>query len=224
MTSAGQDPQQAAALAAVVAQERKRGLDRVVSFSDAVVSIAATLLVLPLVNTATAIGHGSVRALLSSDRGEFLVFVLSFAVICRFWLVHHTLFQHVVDCTRNLVWVNCLWLLSIVFLPFPTQLLATADDKGSATVALYIGTMVVTTAAETLMMLMIARSPALQSAVAPTTIPLAPWVITTVAMAVALVVAVAVPAIGLWALLLLVPASFVGPGVTRRRSNHADAG
>jgi TMEM175 potassium channel family protein len=222
MTSAGQDPQPAAARAAILAQERKRGLDRVISFSDAVVSIAATLLVLPLVDTATAIGRHSVDKLLSGDRDEFLVFVLSFVVICRFWFVHHHLFQHLVDYTTTLVWVNCLWLLSIVFLPFPTQLIATADHKGPLTFGLYVGTMLVTTAAGTLMLLIIIRSPTMQSAIAPATNSLVPSVITTLAMTLALIVAVTIPAIGLWALLLLVPAGFIGNSVVRKQATGND--
>ena len=42
-------------------RERERGLDRVLTFVDAVVAIAITLLVLPLAELAPEVGDGSVR-------------------------------------------------------------------------------------------------------------------------------------------------------------------
>ena len=108
-----------------------RGLDRLVNFSDAVVAIAATLLVLPLVDTASTIGSQHVGTLLAHNWRQIFSFVLSFAVICRFWVVHHGMYEYVQTYSSRLVWMNCFWLLTIVFLPFPTQLVGSAahDDR-----------------------------------------------------------------------------------------------
>ena len=181
----------------------QRGFDRLVYFSDAVVAIAATLLILPLVDAAGAIGTMSVGAFLSENGDKLFVFVLSFSVIARFWLGHHGIYKNLIGYNRALMWVNFLWLLSIVFLPLPTELIGSGHASDVATSALYIGTMVVTTIASLVQQWIIIRSPELQVEEARGTLTIVPLVVTTAVMIVALVLAVAVSAIGLWALLLL---------------------
>src|SRR3712207_2209345 len=67
-----------------------RGLDRLVTFLDAVVAIAITLLVLPLVDVIPDEGRDvDLGALLADEAGRFGAFALSFAVIAQLWLVHH---------------------------------------------------------------------------------------------------------------------------------------
>ena len=61
-------------------QERDRGLDRFLTFVDAVVAIAITLLVLPLADLAPEVGDGSVTDLLREHDNEILAFFLSFLV------------------------------------------------------------------------------------------------------------------------------------------------
>ena len=95
---------------------RKRALDRLMFFSDAVAAIAATLLILPLVDDASAIGHRSVGDLLSDNWPALFAFALSFAVIYRFWIIHHHLYENVNDYSEPLLWANGLWLISIVFM------------------------------------------------------------------------------------------------------------
>ena len=183
-----------------------RGFDRLVNFSDAVVAIAITLLILPLVESVVEF-DGDVSVFVLSNLYQIFVFFLSFVVIGNFWMVHHRLYEKVTDYSTPLIWANLLWLLSIVFLPFPTELLANAEPHDKATYALYIGTMVVTTAATLLQQVIIVRAPNLQNEIARGTIRLLPAVTTTALMIVSGVLAVFTP-IGLWALLLLI---FAGP-------------
>jgi uncharacterized membrane protein len=65
--------------------ETQRGFDRLVDLSDVVVAIAATLLVLPLVDIAGEIDKGDLGSLFVDHWQQLFAFVLSFAVICRFW-------------------------------------------------------------------------------------------------------------------------------------------
>lgn len=91
--------------------------------------------------------------------------------------------------------------MSIVFLPFPTALLSVSNR--SSVHALYIGTILVTSLASLLQQWLITRDPALQTREAQGTIRVLPFVITTVVMVVALVLALAIPSIGMWSLLVL---------------------
>ena len=163
---------------------------RLVNFSDAVVAIAATLLILPLVEEASSLGDDGVAAFLGDNSQRILVFVLSFVVISRFWLVHHTVFKTIEAPSRGVVWANSLWLLSIVFLPFPTEIIGSASAFDPVSNGLYIGTMLITAIAE-LLLARLAHQ------------PLTSYVVTAVAMAAALLLAVLIPPVGLFALLLL---------------------
>src|ERR1700691_2436078 len=102
------------------------GLRRLVNFSDAVVAIAITLLILPLVDVAGSIGASSVGHFLDVNKDKLLAFALSFAVIGNFWWVQHQQFERVKKYNAVLVGGMGLWVFSIVFLPFPTELLGAA--------------------------------------------------------------------------------------------------
>jgi uncharacterized membrane protein len=202
----------------------QRGFDRLVNLSDAVVAIASTLLVLPLVDSASEISGSSVGELLAGHGEELLAFGLSFAVICRFWLVHHTLFTRVTGFTPALVWVNFLWLLSIAFLPFPTELVSFAGEGSRPTSTLYVGTMLLTSVASTLMQLIIVRHPEIQAEDVRGTLRARGAVVATATMAVVLLVVVLVPHVGLFALLLLIPSGVVEGRIARRSDAATPAG
>ncbi|TDO56049.1 putative membrane protein [Kribbella sp. VKM Ac-2571] len=118
-----------------------RDPDRLVLFSDAVVAIAITLLVLPLVDLVPEVKAegGDAFSVISEHRQEIFTFLLSFVVIASFWLGHHRLFEHVRAYTPAMMRVNLLWLLTIVVLPFPTEIVG-AFDSDQFTAGLYIGT------------------------------------------------------------------------------------
>ena len=119
----------------------ERGLERLVFFSDAVVAIAITLLVLPLVEIwPTAAGEGDTPLpVLQEHAPQLLAFALSFLVIARLWLIHHRIFERVLRASRMLVALNMAWLLTIVVLPVWTAVIA-AYDPSTLTVGLYTGT------------------------------------------------------------------------------------
>ncbi len=196
---------------------RTRGLDRLITFADAVVAIAATLLVLPLVDSVSPSGIGTVHELLTKDRHALIAFALSFGVIWRFWLVHHSIYENVIDYSRPLVWCIYLYLFGIVFLPYPTEILGTTDSDSVASLTLYIGTLFVIIATNLGQQWIITRTPALQAPDVRGTLTVIPAATTTVAIVIAFVVAVSVPAIGLWSLLLLTTTGFADRWLMRRR-------
>lgn len=121
-----------------------RGFERFATFLDAIVAIAITLLVLPLVElTADLDEYGSVNDLLRENQAEVWAFLLSFVVVSRFWLAQHDSVRHVVRFDRHAAGLLMLWALTIVFLPFPTALTAEADDNATTKI-LYIGTLIAT--------------------------------------------------------------------------------
>lgn len=139
-----------------VSKAEERGLERLILFSDAVVAIAITLLVLPLTELKPDEGEG-VWAFLRSEWDELLAFFISFLVIARFWFVHHALFKNLIRMDQPLLVLNTCWLASVVFLPFPTALLN--DHDGYAT--LYLANLLVTSAFTTALSVYIGRHPRL---------------------------------------------------------------
>lgn len=182
---------------------RRRGVERLENFSDAVVAIAATLLVLPLVDTVNEQDPASLAAFVDANGRALLSFALSFLVIYRFWIVHHGLYSRLIDYSLVLVWVNGLWLLSIVFLPFPTQLVASPQGSDRVEFGIYIGTMLVTTVMSLLAQLIVIRSPSLRAPNVPGGTSLIPAAAAAGAMGMALLLVVAIPALGPWSLIVL---------------------
>ncbi len=198
----------------------ERGFARLIGFSDGVVAIAITLLILPLVTAATE-QRGDLGTFFADNLFQLFVFVLSFAVIGRFWLVHHQMYESADGYNGPLLWANLLWLLSIVFLPFPTELLSSSDQDEPAVYGLYVGTMLLSTAAALLQQVIIVRTPALQAPAARGTLRLLPYVSTTVIMAVSLVAVLLLPRVGLFSLFLLFLATPIEKLIYRARKAAA---
>jgi uncharacterized membrane protein len=179
------------------------GFRRLLAFSDAVVAIAITLLILPLVDTAGTIGSESIGTFLGDNRTKLLAFLLSFAVIGRFWWAQHQVHKRVM--TYNPVFVSGMfvWLFGIVFLPFPTELLSSAVKSGPGIHALYVGTLLVATVGVLIQQSAVVHLPELQDEEHRGEARITLAVIQALAIALALVLAIAVPAVGLWGLLLL---------------------
>jgi uncharacterized membrane protein len=106
----------------------KRGqlrLNRIEAFSDGVFAIIVTLLVLELKvpsipdhNSVSELGHQLVEL-----APKFLSWLISFVIVCKFWLNHH----HILGLARHanyaLVWLNSVFLMGQSFIPFPTALM-----------------------------------------------------------------------------------------------------
>ena len=182
----------------------EHGFRRLENFSDAVVAIAITLLILPLVDSASSIGPGGLGPFVHHHDAQFLAFGLSFAVIGSFWWGQHQALERVITYDRLLIVGMFVWILSIVFLPFPTELLSAATNGGQGVHGLYVGTMLVTSIGVLIQQWAVVRRPELTAEEHRGEATLAPAVILTALMAVVFVIVIALPAVGLWALLLLV--------------------
>jgi uncharacterized membrane protein len=194
------------------------GLRRLVNFSDAVVAIAITLLILPLVDSASAIGPGGLSHFVDHHGAQFLAFGLSFAVIGSFWWGHHQMLEHVVGYNHVLIAGMFAWILSIVFLPFPTELLSAAQHSGQGVHGLYVGTMLVASLAVLVQQWAIVHWPELQEAGYRGRADLIAAAVLALLMAVVFVLVIVVPAIGLWSLFLLLAARPLEAWVRSRRA------
>ncbi|RKR73603.1 TMEM175 family protein [Frondihabitans australicus] len=188
----------------------ERGLDRLVNFSDATVAIAITLLILPLVDVATETRDHDLGTVFHENLGALISFVVTFAVIGQFWTVHHRIFEYVRAYSPRLIAANFVWLAGIVFLPFAANVLSGSDGQPSIS-ALYIGTMVVVTAAAFGIDLILIRHPELCHPESVGDLSLAPSLSFITLLVVAGVIAVVFPAINLYALLIL----FLGRETTK---------
>jgi uncharacterized membrane protein len=108
---------------------------RIVAFSDGVFSIAITLLVLNL-GIDKGLTEGQIDNALWDQREMFFAYAISFAVIGRFWLVHHRFFSEVQAFDGRMIGLNLLYLGWIVLIPFSSEVLGEYGGK-TTTVVLY---------------------------------------------------------------------------------------
>jgi uncharacterized membrane protein len=179
--------------------------ERLVFFTDAVVAIAITLLILPLVDLVPEVAaeHAPASEVVTGHFDQIGSFLLSFTVISRLWSLHHRLFGVVKYYRRSLVLWNMGWLLTIVLLPFPTEMIG-AFDHDRFVGGFYTTTILAGVVCQTMMVLILRAHPELMSRPARS---LDRTLFTTAASAGALVVALAlallVPDLQYYSLLLL---------------------
>jgi uncharacterized membrane protein len=189
------------------------GKERLLAFSDGVVAIALTLLILPLAELVPETGEPAQSGLtiITDNLAPIGSFVLSFAVIARFWAVHHRIFDDAERVDRVLVRLNTLWLFSIVVLPFPTEMVGTFSDD-PFTLRFYVGTLFVSSALLSAMTVAVRRTspPGARHATFGSTAGL---------LLVAFLATLVFPHWGYWPLLLLLassPLERLGPVIRRR--------
>jgi uncharacterized membrane protein len=108
-------------------------LERLVFFSDAVIAIAITLLVLDihLPGSPADLDDAQLLQQLLGIWPHYLAYIISFLVIGSFWLSHHNKFRYIHVSNRRLVQINLLLLLLIAFIPFPTAVLSEYNNRTS---------------------------------------------------------------------------------------------
>jgi uncharacterized membrane protein len=98
---------------------------RIEAFSDGVFAIIITLLVLEI-HVPQIQGKYVSAALAHSLLGmapKFLTYIMSFVLVCIWWVAHYNLFHVLKRSDRGLMWLNSLFLLWLAFIPFPTALM-----------------------------------------------------------------------------------------------------
>ena len=115
----------------------ERDPSRLVAFSDAVIAIAVTLLVLEIHPPGS---HNLVHGL-ATLWPSYLAYVVTFMLIGQVWVNHHVMFDHVRTADRMVLFLNTVLLMDIAFLPFAASVLADAfrDGEGRRTAVVLHG-------------------------------------------------------------------------------------
>ncbi len=117
--------------------------DRLEIFSDGIIAIAITLLILDVKVPDSK--SGQLLHDLGAQWPVYVAYVLSFSVIGIMWVSHHSMFERIRTVDRGLLFTNLALLLGIAFLPFPTALLAQYVRRGGSdahvAAAIYSATM-----------------------------------------------------------------------------------
>ena len=116
--------------------------ERLALFSDAVIAITITLLVLEirLPSDAGELGDAELWATLAQMSPEFLAYLISFAVIGLYWLNHYIKLSYIKEVDRGLLAINLLFLLFVGIVPFTTALIS--ENPSSVGTSLYAAGMV----------------------------------------------------------------------------------
>jgi uncharacterized membrane protein len=99
------------------------GTNRLESFSDGVIAVAITLLVLdigvPQLGRRETLLHALLR-----NWPHYAAYVVSFLTIGIIWINHHAMISRLARADQSILILNLLLLMSIVLLPFATELMA----------------------------------------------------------------------------------------------------
>jgi uncharacterized membrane protein len=117
------------------------GLERIIMFSDAVIAIAITLLVLdlrlpPLPEHADS---AAVAGAIIAVAAKIEAYIVSFLVVGLFWYSHHLRFRFIRRYDTGLIWLNMLFLMAIGFMPFSSSVVS--EHPVASAYALYDGSM-----------------------------------------------------------------------------------
>ena len=200
-------------------------LERLILFTDAVFAIAITLL-------AIEIRFPEFKSL-PSDAGiwrsmgelvpKFIGFLIGFVIIAQYWTAHHRIFRFVRNYDTKLLWVNILFLLFIVLMPFSSGVFSSYAVVGAAFIIYAINIMLAGLAQVLLLRYLLNPAHQLILPEDRTHPDLDTWrpLVAVAGFGLALLLVVAVPLPGAWRLLIPFTALLVMPFSWLHRRRHA---
>ncbi|GKT03823.1 TMEM175 family protein [Furfurilactobacillus entadae] len=97
---------------------------RLTAYTDAILAIIATILVLSLPDLNSFSYHA-----LASHWQAYIIYVITFLQLMAIWLNHHNLFAGLKKITSGIFWANAIWLLVISFLPYAVKWVGEYPNK-----------------------------------------------------------------------------------------------
>ena len=119
--------------------ETLRESERIIAFTDAVIAVAITLLILPLMEFATGEANSG-KEFFRKRSTTMCNFLLSFVIIIAMWIGHDVLFSRVSRLTPLVTALNFIFMLCIVWIPVATALTKYSDRTSAVCYALIIFT------------------------------------------------------------------------------------
>ncbi|MCK9151391.1 TMEM175 family protein [Methanobacterium alcaliphilum] len=100
------------------------GKNRIETLVDGIFAIAMTLLVLDLAvpHINGPLNEFIVQNALYGLVPSFISMVVSFVLLAMFWNIHHRIYSQIKSVNNTLLWINIIWLLFIVLVPFSASL------------------------------------------------------------------------------------------------------
>ena len=136
------------------------GKDRLTAFSDDVIAIIITIMVLEL-----KVPHGADWATLRGVAPNFVAYVLSFVYLAIYWNNHHHLLRAATRISGAVMWLNLHLLLWLSLIPVVTEWMA-AHWRDHAPAATYAVVALGSAAAYTLLQVAIIRADGPRSVIA----------------------------------------------------------
>jgi uncharacterized membrane protein len=186
--------------------DRLYDAERAKTFIDAVVAIAMTLLILPLMESVSQVASkgGGAAQWFQGNADQLFGFALSFVIIALFWMNHHRVFSRVHLISPALLWITFGWLLTIVWLPVVTAMVGQMGAGDPLLTGIYIGSMLLTALMSVGTVLYLRAHPRMHDIGHDRMLRwIAMGLAMTVLFAASLVIAVVVPAISYYALFLM---------------------
>lgn len=117
---------------------RERSASRLEAFSDGVIAVILTIMVLEL-----HVPHEDGMAGLWSVAPRFGIYLLSFVMVGIYWINHHELCRRTETVSYAILWANLGWLFALSLIPYFTDYVGEKHFSGFAT-ALYAVIMMLT--------------------------------------------------------------------------------
>jgi uncharacterized membrane protein len=100
----------------------RRQLERLTTFSDGVVAVAITLLVLPLIDSLSESRSEGVAKTVQDNASLLIAFFFTFAVVALMWSLHNRVFGVLRAYNVRIFWLNLLFLSFVALLPWVSAL------------------------------------------------------------------------------------------------------
>ncbi|WP_223653254.1 TMEM175 family protein [Hymenobacter psoromatis] len=201
-------------------------LERLILFTDAVFAIAITLLAIEI--RFPEFGH---RLPSNTDiwRGlgelvpKFMGFLIGFVIIAQYWTAHHRIFRFVRNYDTKLLWLNILFLMFIVLMPFSSGVFSSYAVVAAAFTIYAINIMLAGLAQVLLLRYLLNPAHQLILPEDRTHPDLDTWrpLVAVAGFGVALLVVQLLPSQGIWILLIPFTALLVIPFSWLHRRRHA---
>jgi uncharacterized membrane protein len=100
-------------------------IERLATYSDAIMAVVATLLVLGIaVPENHVFSEQGLLSFLVKIRHDVGAYAMSFLIITSYWMQHHVIFLFLRHANRLFTWMNFVFLFFVTLIPFATKLLS----------------------------------------------------------------------------------------------------